>query len=137
MSIRKMTSSARIAGRELNNLRSKRTFNTNLSIELSSSFNGGNRGNCSSRLYYVFCHTSGAAEDRLCHARNEEHVHNERYKDHDAGNEVGKPHLNRIISVEGLLQKSIHESGPDEDESACHGPDHRKAQKHIKEMKEL
>ena len=46
-----------------------------------------------------------AAEDRLRHARNEEHVHDEGDEYHDAGNEIGKPHLHRIISVEGLLDE--------------------------------
>src|SRR6185437_8574238 len=35
--------------------------------------NAGSRG----------CQSSSATKDGLCHARNEEHVHNERYKDHD------------------------------------------------------
>ena len=77
------------------------------------------------------------AEDRLRHARNEEHVDDERDEHHQARDEVRHPHLHRIVAVEGLLDKAVHEPGPDEDESGGNGANHGEADEHIKEVKEL
>ena len=51
--------------------------------------------------------------------------------------QVRKPHLDRIVAIEGLLNKGVHEAGPHEDESGGDGANHGEADKHIKEVKEL
>jgi hypothetical protein len=82
-------------------------------------------------------HSPASTEDRLRHARNEEHVDDESDKDHRAGDEVGEPHLHRIVPVECLLNEGVQEPGPDEDEGRCDCPDHGEADEHIEEAKEL
>src|SRR5579883_1909420 len=69
-----------------------------------------------------------AAEDGLRHARNEQHVDDERDENHQARDKIRDPHLHGIVTVEGLLQEAVHESGPHVDECGGNGPDHRKAE---------
>ena len=82
-------------------------------------------------------HSSRAAEDGLRHARNEQHVNDERDEDHQARDEIGNPHLHRIVAVEGLLEKRVHESGPHKDEGGGYGTNHREADEHVEEVEEL
>src|SRR5215469_1742087 len=85
----------------------------------------------------AFSHSRRTAENRLRHAWYEEHIHDKSDKYHDAGNEIRKPHLHRIISIEGLLDKGIHESAPYEDEGSGDGPNHGESDEYVKKVKEL
>ena len=51
--------------------------------------------------------------------------------------EGGKPHLHPVVAVEGLLDESVHETSPNEDECGGHGADHGKAEQHIHKVEEL
>src|SRR5579883_843206 len=78
-----------------------------------------------------------AAEDGLRHARNEQHVDDERDENHQARDKIRDPHLHGIVPIEGLLEEAIHKTCPDIDEGSGNGADHGEAQQHIQEVKEL
>ncbi len=82
-------------------------------------------------------HSSSPAKDGLRHARNEQHINDERDENHRARDQIRKPHLHRIVAVEGLLDEAIHESGPHEDEGSGNGANHGEADEHIQEVEEL
>src|SRR6266702_5347555 len=71
------------------------------------------------------------AEDCLCHARNEEHVDDERDENHRAWNQISKPHFHRIVAVESLLDEAVEKSSPYEDEGCCDRANHGEADKNV------
>src|ERR1700729_4216398 len=113
------------------------TSKTNRNIELCPPGDFGDRSRSSAYLYDAIRQSCSSPEYGLRHTRNEQHINDERDENHHARDEVCKPHLHGIVAIEGLLNKCVHEAGPNEDERACHRPDHRETKEHVEEVKEL